>query len=130
MLPLDSFTAVGCAILPAMTVTSPSPLRTATATLVTAAGLAQVAMLWVFDLGAPVLLTALSGGGYLLLGLGLFGVSRFALALAAAVCGTRAWLAFAPVPVLAWEQLRTVVDLLVTATALGLLWRARHAPTH
>jgi hypothetical protein len=113
-----------------MPVTSPPPLRIATATVVTAAGLAQVAMLWVFDLGAPVLLTALAGSCYLLIGLGLFGVSRFALALAAAVCGARAWLTFAPVPVPAWEQLRTGVDLLVAATALGLLWRARHAPTH
>ena len=121
---------MACATFPAMPVTTPPPLRIATATVVTAAGLAQVAMLWVFDLGAPVLLTALAGGCYLLLGLGLFGVSRFALALAAAVCGTRAWLAFAPVPVLSWEQLRTAVDLLVTIAALGLLWQARHTPTH
>ena len=113
-----------------MPVTSPPPLRIATAIVVTAAGLAQVAMLWVFDLGAPVLLTALAGGCYLLLGLGLFGVSRFALALSAAVCGARAWLAFAPVPVPLWEQLRTGVDVLVAVTALGLLWQARHAPTH
>jgi hypothetical protein len=112
-----------------MPVTTPPPLRTATATVVTAAGLAQVAMLWVFDLGAPVLLTALAGGCYLLLGLGLYGVSRFALALAAAACGARAWLAFAPVPVHSWEQLRTGVDLLVTVCALGLLWQARHTPT-
>ncbi|KGE02812.1 hypothetical protein [Pseudohaliea rubra] len=110
--------------------TSSTPLRSATATLVTIAGLAQVAMLWVFDLGAAVLLTALSGGGYLLLGLGLFGVSRFTLVLAAGLCGARAWLAFAPLPVLAWEQLRTVVDVLIAATALWLLWQARHAPTH
>ena len=113
-----------------MPVTTPPPLRIATATVVTAAGLAQVAMLWVFDLGAPVLLTALAGGCYLLLGLGLFGVSRFALALAAAVCGARAWLAFAPVPLPTWEQLRTVIDVLVAVTAIGLLWQARHAPTH
>ena len=47
---------MACATFPAMPVTTPPPLRTATATVVTAAGLAQVAMLWVFDLGAPVLL--------------------------------------------------------------------------
>ncbi|HKK23361.1 MAG TPA: hypothetical protein VJ947_06705, partial [Pseudohaliea sp.] len=64
------------------------------------------------------------------LGLGLFGVSRFALALTAGLCGARAWLAFAPLPILTWEQLRTAVDVLVALTALGLLWQARHAPTH
>jgi hypothetical protein len=113
-----------------MPVTTSPPLRRITATVVMLSGVAQVAMLWSLELGAEVLLTALCGGGYLLLGLGLFGVSRFTLALAAVACGLRVGTGFNALPMPDWEQLRSLADLLIAVSSAWLFWRARHAPTH
>lgn len=113
-----------------MPVTQGTPLRHATALLTGISGSGQISLLWVLELGAPVLGVAFAGCIYLMLALGLFGVSRFALFVAALMPGLRALYAWNPLPVLEWEQLRTVVDLIIALSALFLLWKARHRPTH
>jgi hypothetical protein len=105
-----------------------STLRAATAAIVTATGIAQVAMLWVLPLEAATLLTALLGLLYLLLALGLSGISRFAIGLAVGFCALRAVTGFNAIPLELWEQLRTGADLLVAGTGGALLWRMRHVP--
>ncbi len=113
-----------------MPVTRGTPLRNATALLTCVSAVGQISLLWVLDLGSAVLGVAFAGCLYLMLALGLFGVSRFALFLAGVLPGARALTAWNPLPVLAWEQLRTTGDLVIAILALCLLWRARHAPTH
>lgn len=113
-----------------MAVTQGSPLRNTAALLTGISGAAQISLLWVLDLGAPVLGVAFAGCVYLLLALGLFGVSRFALFVAVILPAFRALYAWNPLAVVEWEQLRTVVDLVVAMTALLLFWQARHRPTH
>lgn len=104
-----------------------STLRGFVAAAVTLSGTAQVAMLWWLELGRPVVMTALCGFVYLLTGLGLFGVSRFALALATVLCGLRATSGFNALPLAQWEQLRTLTDLLVAVACAWLLWHAHAA---
>lgn len=113
-----------------MPVTRGTPLRNATAVLTSISAVGQIALLWVIDLGTPVLAVAFAGCVYLMLALGLFGVSRFALFLAVVLPATRAFTAWNPLPVLHWEQLRTIGDLAIAMLALWLLWDARHRPTH
>ncbi|MFN2329493.1 MAG: hypothetical protein ABR612_11290 [Chromatocurvus sp.] len=113
-----------------MPVTQGTPLRNAAALLTGISGSAQVSLLWVLELGAPVLGVAFAGCVYLMLALGLFGVSRFALFAAVVVPALRAFYAWNPLPVLVWEQLRTIGDLIIAVIALFLLWQARHRPTH
>lgn len=108
-----------------MPVTQGTPLRNATALLTCVSAVGQIALLWVLDLSAAVLGVAFSGCLYLMLALGLFGVSRFALFLAAALPATRALLGWNPLPLLQWEQLRTIADLVIALLAAFLLWRAR-----
>lgn len=104
------------------------PLRNAAALLAGMSGLAQISLLWVLELGAPVLGVALAGCIYLMLALGLTGASRFALAAALALPAFRALSAWNPLPVLHWEQLRTASDLIIAMTVLFLLWQTRHRP--
>lgn len=113
-----------------MPVTQGTPLRNATALLTCVSAVGQISLLWVLELGAAVLGVAFAGCLYLMLALGLFGVSRFALFLAAVLPAARAFSAWNPLPVLAWEQLRTIGDLVIAMLALFLLWRSRHEPTH
>lgn len=113
-----------------MPVTQGTPLRNAAALLTAVSGAAQISLLWVLELGAPVLGLAFAGGVYLMLALGLFGVSRFALFVAIVVPAIRVFYAWNPLPALEWEQLRSIGDLIIAIIALFLLWHARHRPTH
>ncbi len=113
-----------------MPVTRGTPLRHATALLTGISATGQISLLWVLELGAPVLGVALAGCLYLMLALGLFGVSRFALFLAALMPALRVLYAWNPLPVAEWEQLRSAVDVIIAISALFLLWQARHRPTH
>lgn len=99
-------------------------LRNATAWLTLACGTAQVALLWVLDLGAPVLVLALAGCIYLLLALGLFGRSRLPLALAVILPAARVVSGWSPLPVVDWEQLRTIAEIAMTGLALFLLFQS------
>lgn len=113
-----------------MPVTRSTPLRHATALLAGISAAGQISMLWMLELGAPVLGVAFAGCVYLMLALGLLGVSRFVLFVAALLPAFRALSGWNPLPVLEWEQLRTASDLIIAMSALLLLWKARHRPTH
>lgn len=113
-----------------MPVTQGTPLRNATALLAGVSAVGQISVLWMLDLDTTVLGVAFAGCLYLMLALGLFGVSRFALFLAGILPAVRVLSAWNPLPVLQWEQLRSIADLIIAMLALFLLWRARHKPTH
>ena len=68
-------------------------LRNSAATLLTISGISHIAALWFWDIGGEVLAGALFGGFYLIIGIGLYGQSRFALFTAIIVPATGAWLA-------------------------------------
>lgn len=57
-------------------------LRNTAATLITACGISHIAELWLRDIDITALAGALFGAGYLIIGIGLFGQSRFVLFLA------------------------------------------------
>ena len=59
-----------------------SRLRNIAATLLSLSGIAHIAGLWLRDIDTQVLVAALFGAAYLYIGIGLYGQSRFALALA------------------------------------------------
>lgn len=113
-----------------MTVISATPLRSTLAALLTLSGLWQVSVLWMLELNATTLGIALCGCIYLILGLGMFGVSRFALFITAAATTARALLGWNPMPILEWEQLRLLVDVVSACCTAYLFWQSRHAPTH
>lgn len=105
-------------------------LRLGAAILTTLSGAAQVATLWLRSLDEAALLTALLGAAYLIIGIGLFGRSRFSLFVAIAVPGTVAAVLLrysgAPDPV---SVLRVAVDGLIVLLSAIALWRVRHTPT-
>jgi len=104
--------------------------RQLAALLVTASGLWQVAGLWLNPLGEPVLLTALIGAVYLLIGLGLFGQSRFTLFVAMTVPAAHLWFILSAEP--PWNTasyLWVAGDALVILISARVLWALRHQPS-
>lgn len=57
-------------------------LRNTAATLITICGISHIAELWFRDIDVSALAGALFGAGYLIIGIGLYGQSRFVLFLA------------------------------------------------
>ncbi|GEM_PF-555779 len=102
--------------------TDPTRLRNLAAILSTLSGAGQCFALWLLPTTPMLLLTAWVGSLYLLLGLGLFGISRFSLVLAITLPPLRAWFGFAPLPIPAWEFLRVACDLGVALLCLPALW--------
>ena len=68
-------------------------MRNIAATLLTLSGISHIATLWFRDIDGTTLAGALMGSLYLIIGIGLYGQSRFALFMAIVVPGTGAWLA-------------------------------------
>ncbi|MFV0476328.1 MAG: hypothetical protein ACK5ME_00650 [Parahaliea sp.] len=102
-------------------------LRQLTAVLATASGFAQVAGLWLGNLAADTVLGALCGSAYLLIGVGLFGQSRFALFLAIALAGSMLALTLqAGTGLTNTNQLRLFVDACIIAASTYILWKQRH----
>jgi len=105
-------------------------LRLCAALLTTLSGATQVAMLWLRAIDETALLNALLGATYLLVGIGLFGRSRFSLCMAIAVPGgmLAGLLYYGGEP----EQtrlLRMGSDLAIVLLSAVALWRVRHVPT-
>lgn len=99
------------------------------ALLVTCSGLWQLAGLWRYRLSEDTLLTALTGGIYLLMAIGLFGRSRFTLFLVVAVCGLLALQGLGQGGLWTWPPLsllRSATDLLVAVLCARSLWAVRH----
>ncbi|HAN26543.1 MULTISPECIES: hypothetical protein [Haliea] len=115
-----------------MPVSSIALQRQLAASIVTVSGVLQVASLWRNRLSEDVLLTALVGSIYLLIALGLFGRSRFALFVAVATCGSSALLLGPDLPLAAWsslQQLRIAGDAIVAMLCLHVLWSVRKLPS-
>jgi hypothetical protein len=97
-------------------------LRNFAAVLASLSGLSQAWSLWFLPTTPTLLMTALCGAFYLLLALGLFGISRFSLFLAVILPLLRSWLSLWPLPIDAWEQLRVLSDVAIAATCVPVLW--------
>ena len=100
----------------------PSRLRNLAAILSTVSGAGQCFALWLLPTTPALLLSAWLGTLYLFLALGLFGISRLSLFLAVTLPTLRAWFAFGPLPIDAWEFLRIACDVAIAALCLPALW--------
>jgi hypothetical protein len=105
-------------------------LRTFAAILISLAGAARITALWFRELTEVAVLDAVLGAIYLIIGIGLFGRSRFTLFVALLVPALdAAWMLHrVPPAALNGVQLaRLSVDLLVVLSAALVLarWRAR-----
>lgn len=102
--------------------TDPRRLRRLAAALTALSGAGQCFSLWLLPLTPALLATAALGALYLLLALGLFGISRLSLLLAVAVLPLRSWFALYPLSIEAWEFLRVAADLTIALLCLPVLW--------
>lgn len=66
-------------------------LRLLAAIMVTASGAGRITSLWFRDLNEAAVAALLVGSVYLIIGIGLFGQSRFTLFVATAMCATTAF---------------------------------------
>jgi hypothetical protein len=97
-------------------------LRNFAAILTTLSGAAQCASLWLLPTTETLLLTAILGAMYLLLALGLFGISRFSLLLAICLLPLRAWSELYPLEIPTWETLRGGFDILIALLCTPVFW--------
>ncbi|WP_439107093.1 hypothetical protein [Congregibacter sp.] len=109
--------------------TDPLKLRNLAAILATLSGAGQCLSLWLLPTTSTLLLTALVGTFYLVLGLGLFGISRFSLFLAITIPPLRGWFGVYPLDISAWELLRVAADLTIALLCISPLWASLH-PEH
>ncbi|MFK8049168.1 MAG: hypothetical protein AB8B81_12135 [Halioglobus sp.] len=107
-------------------------LRNTAATLITACGTSHIAELWLRDIDTTALTGALFGAGYLIVGIGLFGQSRFVLFLAILLpmAGVRLALNNVPIESLNWLGLAQITSAcLVTILSALVLYAVRHQPS-
>lgn len=99
-------------------------LRIVAAAVIVASGAALIASLWLRPLGEDALLDAALGATYLILGIGLWGRSRFSLWLGVALPAAALTVAlFAPGKAPALPQWRLAADGIVILCCLLALWR-------
>jgi hypothetical protein len=106
-------------------------LRNLAAVLITLSGTGQVALLWFRELSGAGVLGALLGISYIIIGIGLFGQSRFTLFVAIVVPTVAAALILDTTPLTELNQLQTarvVVDAIVPLCAVTVLLRVRKKP--
>lgn len=104
-----------------------SLLRNTAATLICLSGTGQIATLWLRELTGAALLNGLWGTVYVIIGIGLYGHSRFSLFLGMLIPTAAAALLFYTVP--QPEQvytLRIAVDVVVVLLCATVLWETRH----
>lgn len=103
-------------------------LRNTAATLMCVSGIGQIASLWLRELTANALVDGLWGTVYLVIGIGLFGQSRFSLFLAmvipTAATGILFYTVAQPEQVYA---LRIAIDVVVVLLCAVVLWEMRHS---
>ena len=107
-----------------------SLLRHTAATLMCLSGLGQIAALWLRELTGTALADVLLGTVYLVIGIGLFGHSRFSLfvAVVVPVTATAVLLYTVPHPEQVYT-LRIAVDAVVVLLSVIVLWQVRHHPS-
>ncbi|WOJ96760.1 hypothetical protein R0137_16160 [Congregibacter brevis] len=109
--------------------TDPLKLRNLAAILATLSGASQCLSLWLLPTSPTLLVIALMGTFYLVLGLGLFGISRFSLFLAITLLPLRGWFGIYPLDIPAWELLRVASDITIALLCVPPLWASLH-PQH
>lgn len=102
--------------------TDPQKLRNMAAIIITVSGAGQSLSLWLLPVTPALLMTALVGSLYLLLGLGLFGTARLSLLLTIVLPPLRSWFGLYPLDIDAWELLRIAGDLAIAALCIPALW--------
>ena len=102
--------------------TEPRRLRDLAAVLTTLSGAGQCFSLWLLPTTPSLLATAALGSLYLLLALGLFGISRLSLLLAVAILPLRSWFGIYHLDIVTWEFLRVAGDLTIALLCLPVLW--------
>lgn len=100
----------------------PHKLRNLAAVLTMVSGAAQSMALWLLPTTPTLLGTALMGSAYLILALGLFGISRLSLFLAIVLLPLRSWFGLFPLDIPAWEFLRIACDLAIALLCVPMLW--------
>ncbi len=101
-------------------------IRLVAAWLVLSAGALQAASPWYRPLDGETLVIAATGVVYLIVAVGLFGLSRFTLFVAVALCLARSvWL---PVDA-SLQVLLTVTDFSAALACLLVLWTVRNEPS-
>lgn len=105
-------------------------LRGVAATLATLAGATLIATLWLRELIELAVIDAVIGGVYLIIGIGLYGQSRFSLFLGIVVPAVSIaviWWTLQPIDQV--YRLRITVDAVIALLCLLALWRVRHLPS-
>ena len=105
-------------------------LRHTAATLMCLSGFGQIAALWLRELTLMALADGLLGTVYLVIGIGLFGHSRFSLFLGIVIpvtaCGMLLYIPPQPDQV---YNLRMAADVIVALLCAIVLWQVRHHPS-
>jgi hypothetical protein len=105
-------------------------LRYTAAMLICLSGLAQIAALWLRELTGTAVADGLLGTVYLIIGIGLFGHSRFSLFMAIVVPVTVIAVLLYTVPQAEpVYTLRIAVDTAVVMLSAIVLWQVRHHPS-
>jgi hypothetical protein len=105
-------------------------LRNIAATLITLSGIGHIATLWLRDLTGGVLTDALLGAVYLIIGIGLFGQSRFTLFMAIVIPAAAAGLLLYAFPNPGQvHTARLAVDAAVILCSTIVLWHVRNNPS-
>ncbi len=113
-----------------MTNSPDSLLRTTAATLMCVSGLGQIAALWLRELSGPALTDGLLGTVYLVIGIGLFGRSRFSLFMAIVIPAVASGVLLYSGPLAGQHyMLRIAVDAAVVLLSVVVLWQVRHHPS-
>jgi lipopolysaccharide export LptBFGC system permease protein LptF len=107
-------------------------LRQLAALLVVCAGAIRVASLWFRELDEVAVLTLLTGTVYLILGIGLFGQSRFSLFMAVLLCSCTSGFAlrhFTLAGMLPLQLAAVAADVLTAAICAVIFWQLRKEPS-
>ncbi len=107
-----------------------SLMRNLAASLITLSGIGLIASLWLRDLTGAALADALLGAVYLIIGIGLFGQSRFTLFMAIVIPAAAAGLLLNAYPHPGQvHTARITADAAVILCSVIVLWNVRNNPS-
>tara|TARA_R110002110_G_scaffold303525_2_gene517647 strand:+ start:14611 stop:14985 length:375 start_codon:yes stop_codon:yes gene_type:complete len=105
-------------------------LRLLAASLITLSGIGHIAALWMRELSTLAVLDMLTGGVYLIIGLGLFGQSRFSLFMAILIPAANSAALYLSFPEPDQHYLTVIIiDLIIMLCSLIVLWQVRKHPS-